>query len=371
MAIKIGIRRREDVVGATMSEIVLFLLFSCLILLGNVLGVFAGSGDNGDPPPVVVSAEDLEDLRRQLDLEKQNNVALQGQIVILQTTIAEGDQELGELNDQLRLLREQLASVENALAEAQELILVLQGDNEALTAALNSAQDLANSLQGENKDLQAANDGLAAALRDRNLEAQQMQIVIGRLQNDVRSLEAENRRLRRVIERSGKQRVREDRPVSVVMPDSGGYRFVLGSDDMSEQFRETLAMEGMPKILNLIETMDDTETERDIILEVIGHTDELPVSSRTVSNLDKLPESYASGNLSFVDNVGLGMARAISVVRHLESLRESTPKLREVWIVPLSAGQMIDLNGRRAKGVPNVDDPSRRRIEIRVREHNQ
>ncbi len=68
------------------------------------------------------------------------------------------------------------------------------------------------------------------------------------------------------------------------------------------------------------------------------------------------------------DNVGLGMARAAAIVR---ILRTDT-RLNKFEILPLSAGQMVDLGGRLADGASSKEAVrERRRIEIRVRRsHN-
>jgi hypothetical protein len=63
------------------------------------------------------------------------------------------------------------------------------------------------------------------------------------------------------------------------------------------------------------------------------------------------------------DNAGLGMARAAAVARVLLG----DERLRRYTILPLSAGQAIDVDGRLALGVKRSDERERRRIEIRMR----
>ncbi|MFS8050430.1 hypothetical protein [Rhizobium sp. BR 314] len=102
------------------------------------------------------------------------------------------------------------------------------------------------------------------------------------------------------------------------------------------------------------------------IVEVIGHTDEQPVS-REKSNLDDTLISAISGKLPVsalqpADNVGLGLARAIAVANVLKA----NPKLKDATILPMSAAQLI-LPGDTITSGQRGAVESRRRIEIRVR----
>lgn len=106
------------------------------------------------------------------------------------------------------------------------------------------------------------------------------------------------------------------------------------------------------------------------VVEVIGHTDEVPMSGN--SNLDSsliaasVGRSPISG-LRSTDNAGLAMARAVAVVHVLRS----DPRLRNVAILPLSGAQMIVPVDRVADGSARGDDQRRRRIEIRMRRSTQ
>ncbi len=102
------------------------------------------------------------------------------------------------------------------------------------------------------------------------------------------------------------------------------------------------------------------------IVEVIGHTDEQPVS-REKSNLDDTLISAMAGKLPVsallpADNAGLGLARAIAVANVLKA----NPKLKDATILPMSAAQLI-LPGDTITSGQRGAVESRRRIEIRVR----
>jgi flagellar motor protein MotB len=102
------------------------------------------------------------------------------------------------------------------------------------------------------------------------------------------------------------------------------------------------------------------------VIEVIGHTDEQPVSNR-VSNLDRsLPSvtlGSSTGVLQWADNAGLGLARALAVVKVLSF----DPRLRAFRILPLSAAQLTGNDGKLTRWDGRGDVRERRRIEIRMR----
>jgi hypothetical protein len=103
------------------------------------------------------------------------------------------------------------------------------------------------------------------------------------------------------------------------------------------------------------------------VIEVIGHTDEQPVSNRA-SNLDRnLPAVTLGlsepGPLQWADNAGLGLARALAVVKVLAA----EPRLRTFRVLPFSGAQLIDTDGRLTHWDAKGDVRERRRIEIRMR----
>jgi flagellar motor protein MotB len=102
------------------------------------------------------------------------------------------------------------------------------------------------------------------------------------------------------------------------------------------------------------------------VVEVIGHTDEVPMSG--ISNLDQnligaSVGRFPIGGLRSTDNAGLAMARAVAVVRVLRG----DPRLANVTILPLSGAQMIVPVDQMANGTQRGSDQRRRRIEIRLR----
>lgn len=101
------------------------------------------------------------------------------------------------------------------------------------------------------------------------------------------------------------------------------------------------------------------------VIEVVGHTDERPVSgwSTLDENLFRFLRGEQDAPLAAADNAGLGFARASAVVR---VLRESS-SLSNHDLTPLSGAQVILRNGEIADDSQSGNRPQRRRIEIRVR----
>jgi flagellar motor protein MotB len=109
------------------------------------------------------------------------------------------------------------------------------------------------------------------------------------------------------------------------------------------------------------ELVDIAERYRVKTIEVIGHTDEQKIIQRN-SNLDALlfdvvHHRASVSSLIPADNAGLGLARATAVVRVL-MLEE---RLKGYTLLPLSGGQLIGVDDALTKG-GGGDDRERRRI---------
>ena len=144
------------------------------------------------------------------------------------------------------------------------------------------------------------------------------------------------------------------------LSEAGGYYFDSGKATLRPAFRENLRTVVIPLLAKYIE---DYGVD---VVEVIGHTDEVPMPGQ--SNLDEslIPASRGGFGIDLLrpaDNSGLAIARAVAVVQILRA----DPRLRKVTILPLSAGQMIIPVDRVADGSAAASDQSRRRIEIRLR----
>ena len=152
-------------------------------------------------------------------------------------------------------------------------------------------------------------------------------------------------------------------PPIITMSEAGGYFFESGSAELSPVFHFTLLNETPQKILDNIRKYDVD------VIEVVGHTDERPIGFRaSSSNLDRdltavLKNDAAVASLVPADNAGLGLARAVSVV----SVLRQSPLLSGYKMIPLSGAQLVNTDETLALWGSPGDIQERRRIEIRLR----
>jgi len=151
-------------------------------------------------------------------------------------------------------------------------------------------------------------------------------------------------------------------PPIIRLSEADGNFFRTGSAELSPEFRERLLVSTPEQIVALLKKYDVD------VIEVVGHTDEQPVGLRQ-SNLDRdlvpVLRNYASiASLVPADNAGLGLARAVSVV----SVLGRSPLLSGYKLIPMSGAQLINTDETLAiAGVFSGDVRERRRIEIRLR----
>jgi outer membrane protein OmpA-like peptidoglycan-associated protein len=150
-------------------------------------------------------------------------------------------------------------------------------------------------------------------------------------------------------------------PPIITLSEANGHFFKSGSAELSPEFRQELIESTPERIAALIRQYGVD------VIEVVGHTDEQPLGPRQ-SNLDHdlLSVLRSEGNIASLipaDNAGLGLARAVSVVSVL--LKSKT--LAGYKLIPLSGAQLVNIDETLAiSGTPG-DIRERRRIEIRLR----
>jgi hypothetical protein len=201
----------------------------------------------------------------------------------------------------------------------------------------------------------------------------------------------------------------DDRPPILNLTEREGFRFAAGSYEINDQFMAKLRTVIAPQIRKL----GDEYNAR--VVEVVGHTDSVPVRSTTssaatpttmpvqsttswlpwtrvpvqnsTSSTDRSPTSSLDRNLiaylssdktadktavEVIDNVALGMMRAASVVRALRQLPEFQGELQGGGMfvfLAMSAGRTIAPGDRPIvlESGPPAGDQSRRRVQIRLR----
>src|SRR6202163_2586004 len=150
-------------------------------------------------------------------------------------------------------------------------------------------------------------------------------------------------------------------PPIISLSEAGGYSFKIGSAELSTWFHDQLVNRTIGEILENIKKFDVD------VVEVVGHTDEQPIGNRP-SNLDRdllsvLNNTSNIARLIPADNAGLGLARAVSVV----SVLRHDPRLAAYKLIPLSGAQLVNTDETLATQGAHGDIPQRRRIEIRLR----
>ena len=124
-----------------------------------------------------------------------------------------------------------------------------------------------------------------------------------------------------------------EKPPILNLTERGGFYFDTGSINLRSDFEAKLREEVIPEIVKL------SAIYRATVIEVIGYTDGVPLRGAS-SSMDQRLLGFLNGSRDeatpvAADNVGLGMGRAVAVVR---ALRED-PQLRNLMMLPLSAGQ--------------------------------
>lgn len=152
-----------------------------------------------------------------------------------------------------------------------------------------------------------------------------------------------------------------DWPPYINLDEVSKFSFEIGKATLSPDFEKFL-VDVVADQIKLFTEEDDVK-----IVEVVGHTDDLPIirgaTSFDYDIIDALAGSYPIENLLPTDNAGLGIARAVSVINVLKQIEG----LSDLTFIPLSGGQLIIPDDKVAKNNLTGDSKVRRRIEIRIR----
>lgn len=331
--------RRGVVLGFTMAELLLLLLFCLLLVSATAL---------------LDRDKEINALREQLDVTAgieakdvpRNALQLQ---ILLRKLFPEGipelkDADFTDLWDTLVLAKSMqgmASSVGLGNPEDLEQLLTVWGKMEGRFASEQEMEKLLSVLE---KMVAAGADTLTDL---------QMETLIAEASGAIASQPGDP---------SG------NRWPPIISLDGNRYRFEIGSAEITPEFLKYLEYEAAGKIATLLRQYDAD------VIEIVGHTDEqiIQPALETVSNLDRLAIPAVNGASDLVlipvDNAGLGLARAIEVARVLRRQAE----LAGMKVVPLSGGQLMQKGDLLSPGDGEaLNDPDRRRIEIRVRRSTQ
>jgi outer membrane protein OmpA-like peptidoglycan-associated protein len=328
--------RHGLVLGLTMAEIMLLLVFCLLIAVG-----------------VALSSERAQRDEAVARLKRVEAVAASN------ATLVEAIKRNSRLTDLLNRAapsRRDIDEFWRKLVESNDIVTRMERQGVPL-AALQEDSEYAARLQellaqGIDPDKIARGAAIAAAIDAavaRNLSPQQIAALV---QKGLSSAKPP--------EESASNKGHTWPPI-INLSEAGGYYFATGSADLTPSFAFKLRTAVVDRLIEIAESYDVD------VIEVIGHTDEQPVTSKP-SNLDRNLPSVMQGvssldMLQWGDNAGLGLARALAVVE----LLSNDFRLRNFRILPLSAAQLTGIDGRLTHWDNQGDVQERRRIEIRMR----
>jgi flagellar motor protein MotB len=205
---------------------------------------------------------------------------------------------------------------------------------------------------------------LSEAERDRLLQALAAMLAAGMTPHDMARLAKLTPEQLALMRQPGALQVSGHQWPPIISLEDNGNRFATGSAALTADFRRDLEARVAPELADRL-----TAYNADVI-EIIGHTDEQVITPTRPSNLDTTALAVMQGRrgaeaMVADDNAGLGLARAIAVARVLQA----TGHFDGVKLVPLSAAQLLLPGDALSPGVTGslAQDDQRRRIEIRVR----
>ncbi|MBZ5762402.1 hypothetical protein LAV84_20975 [Rhizobium sp. VS19-DR104.2] len=263
--------------------------------------------------------------------------------------------ELAHASERTEQLEAQLSSATKALASAAH------SDIDKEWRELVIAQDTVDKIkvqlaEKESEKLLARIDSLLED--ERSLAASRL--VQSDLEKQLLEAKAQLLQAREALAKLQKSSKPSEWPPIISLSEANGNYFRSGSAELESTFTNKLNGSISNEIAaNLRDYGAD-------IVEIIGHTDEQPIS-RLSSNMDKnavdvLSSKRDVGSLQPADNAGLGLARAMAVANVLRA----NPVLSNITVLPLSAAQLILPGDTLTQGqAGNVE--KRRRIEIRIR----
>jgi outer membrane protein OmpA-like peptidoglycan-associated protein len=323
--------RQGLVLGLTMAELMILLIFCLLIALAAVLRTEMAKLAEAKAAPTEqgVSQNDREVLR-----EIKKNPALYDRMLLASTSSNS----------------KQADEFWRDLFEGQSLAEEYR--NEGLTP------EQAHAMVASANQLQAKGVDAKTALRDVD--------IVAKIQSVMPSAASASTPVEKIIDvvqrgLNEQSKTGHQWPPIISLSEANGHYFKTGSAELSPEFKFELTNETPARIVELIKQYDVD------VVEVVGHTDEQRISSRP-SNLDGellpvLRNAATVSNLVPADNAGLGLARAVSV---LSVLRQS-PLLQDYKLIPLSGAQLVNTDETLAISGNSGDIPERRRIEIRLR----
>jgi flagellar motor protein MotB len=243
----------------------------------------------------------------------------------------------------------QVPELEKKLAQAQETAEKIPRLQRELAEARDTAEEVSD-LQEKVESLQE--------------KAEKVEELKAKLEQAQATTEEVSRLEEQLEEARAAAAEKPDNPPIVILSEQNqNYRFAVGSAKISDDFKQALDERIIPLL--------DRQSKRcncDAI-EVIGHTDSLPVNSGR-SNLDEnLIQAFnqqQTPQLVPGSNLDLGMMRALSIIRYLKQAQKEGELTQIKYFLPYSAGQMLKPNHTLDTSAQTTENERRRRIEMRL-----
>jgi outer membrane protein OmpA-like peptidoglycan-associated protein len=335
--------RHGLVLGLTMAEIMLLLVFSLLIAIGvSLASERAKLGEamqrvRGAETAAAASGAVVDEIKRNPRLSE-----------FLQRSVARPT-SAAKVDEFWR-----------TLVESNEIVEAMERHGVSRTALREGGDYFARMQELEKAGLDPDKAVRGAALETAMQEALPKDALAGKTPEQLAALLVKGIEASQPHEETAPKEGHTWPPI-INLSEAGGYYFATRSAELRPDFEAVLRTAVVDKLLEIA-----AEFQVDVI-EVIGHTDERALPGG-LSNLDReLPAATsgakAIGVLQPADNAGLGLARALAVVTVLSS----ELRLRNFRILPLSAAQLIGTDGRLTRWDEQGDVRERRRIEIRMR----
>ncbi len=349
--------RRGLILGLTMAESMLLLVFCLLLVAGAIVSAQRKEAEEARKNAVA----QIERLQSELDKLVSENKDLKDRLTASLARSGSTAEAQENWRDLVRA-KDIVSSYENAGISAEKLSSLTE-DVKTIIALENEGLS-ASELERLKEDIKVLESVKTAGITSEDFRELAPLLEVLK-QKDIGKIEPGSRtsQLAEVIDK-GREEPNSSKthqwPPIINLSEAGGYFFRIGSAQLSDAFRKELTGSITDRLATILEQYDVD------LIEVIGHTDEQPLGG-TPSNLDKQLSSVLSGksNISVLkpgDNAGLGLARALAVTQVLQT----QDKLKKATVLPYSAAQVI-VPGDTITVWKSGSVESRRRIEIRVR----
>jgi len=227
------------------------------------------------------------------------------------------------------------------------------------------------------KDLDAAREELAKLQKENLLlkrQIEELEQLLAEFENkDFPGIIEQNRELRSQLE-DAERKLHDKPPIIRIDEQKEEYRFTSGSSTMGEDFSVGLRSNEFARLADEIIARQGADRVKVDTLEIIGHTDGVPLSRK--GNLDSRLPSVLAGESSLNSmeagsNNDLGLLRALAVRQEWEAYVEEHDQkvvLKQLTVRCYSAGQTIlpEVVDKPDRSSFLKNDPKARRIEMRL-----